>query len=82
LHVLDTAAVDGDFLMTAGGVQPVMRALRKGNLHVVAFHNYMVGEQPSFYFAPFWAKGSPEELATGLESALDAQAAAGKKGKH
>ena len=76
------AAVDGDFIMTAEEVQPVLRALRKGNLHVVALHNHMVGEQPPFYFVHFWAKGSTEELATGLKSALDAQAAAGKKGKH
>lgn len=78
----ELAAVDGDFIMTAEEVQPVLRALRKGNLHVVALHNHMVGEQPPFYFVHFWAKGSTEELATGLKSALDAQAAASKKGKH
>lgn len=75
------AAVDGDFIMTAEEVQPVLRALRKANLHVVALHNHMVGEQPSYYFVHFWAKGSTEDLATGLKSALDAQAAS-KKGKH
>jgi hypothetical protein len=77
----ELAAVDGDFIMTAEEVQPVLRALRKANLHVVALHNHMVGEQPSFYFVHFWAKGSTEDLATGLKSALDAQAAS-KKGKH
>ena len=56
--------------------------LRKANLHVVALHNHMVGEQPAFYFTHFWAKGSTVDLATGLKSALDAQAAAAKKGKH
>ena len=78
----DLAAVDGDFVMTAEEVQPVLRALRKGNLHVVALHNHMVGEQPPFYFVHFWAKGPTEDLATGLKAALDAQAAVGKKGKH
>jgi len=78
----DLAAVDGDFIMTAEEVQPVLRALRKANLHVVALHNHMVGEQPPFYFTHFWAKGPAADLATGLKSALDAQAAAGKKGKH
>lgn len=77
----ELAAVDGDFIMTAEEVQPVLRALRKANLHIVALHNHMVGEQPSFYFVHFWAKGSTEDLATGLKSALDAQAAS-KKGKH
>src|SRR5947209_9998151 len=78
----ELAAVDGDFIMTAEEVQPVLRALRKANLHVVALHNHMVGEQPAFYFTHFWAKGPAADLATGLKSALDAQAAASKKGKH
>jgi len=77
----ELAAVDGDFIMTAEEVQPVLRTLRKANLHVVALHNHMVGEQPSFYFVHFWAKGSTSELATGLKSALDAQAAS-KMGKN
>jgi hypothetical protein len=67
------AAVDGDFIMTAPEVQPVLRALRKGGIHVVALHNHMVGEQPAFYFTHFWGKGSTESLARGLKSALDAQ---------
>ena len=78
----ELAAVDGDFIMTAEEVQPVLRALRKGNLHVVALHNHMVGEQPAFYFAHFWGKGPSADLATSLKSALEAQAAAGKKGTH
>jgi hypothetical protein len=78
----ELAAVDGDFIMTAEEVQLVLRALRKANLHVVALHNQMVGEQPSFYFVHFWAKGSAQDSASGLKSALDAQAAAGKREKH
>jgi hypothetical protein len=77
----ELAAVDGDFIMTAAEVQPVLRALRKANLHIVALHNHMVGEQPALYFTHFWGKGPAEELARGLKSALDAQkAAAGGKG--
>jgi hypothetical protein len=76
------AAVDGDFIMTAEEVQPVLRALRKAHIHVVALHNHMVGEQPAFYFTHFWGKGKPEELARGLKSALEAQAKAGKGGGH
>src|SRR5262249_45583705 len=72
------AAVGGDFTMTAAEVQPVLRALRKGHLHVVALHNHMVGEQPPMYFVHFWGKGPAEELARGLKGALDTQAAAGK----
>src|SRR5207249_8680961 len=65
-----SAAVDGDFIMTAAEIQPVLRALRKGGLHVVALHNHMVGEQPAFYFTHFWGKGPPAELAAGVKSAL------------
>ena len=76
----ELAAVDGDFIMTAAEVQPVLRALRKAGIHIVALHNHMVGEQPAFYFTHFWGNGSAEELARGLKSALDAQAGAGKHG--
>jgi hypothetical protein len=69
------AVVDGDFIMTAEEVQPVLRALRKADIHIVALHNHMVGEQPAFYFTHFWGKGPARELARGLRSALDAQKA-------
>jgi hypothetical protein len=73
------AAVDGDFIMSGEEVQPVLRALRKAGIHVVALHNHMVGEQPAFYFTHFWGKGSVAELAKGLESALKAQAGGSKE---
>jgi hypothetical protein len=75
----ELAAVDGDFIMTAEEVQPVLRALRKADIHVVALHNHMIGEQPAFYFTHFWAKGKAEDLARGLKSALDAQKGATKE---
>jgi hypothetical protein len=74
----ELAAVDGDFIMTAEEVQPVLRALRKSNINIVALHNHMVGEQPAFYFTHFWGKGPAQELAKGIKSALDAQKGAGK----
>ncbi len=77
----DLAAIDGDFIMTADEVQPVLKALRKGNIHIVALHNHMIGEQPAFYFAHFWAKGPAEELARGFQGAIDAQAQAAKQAK-
>jgi hypothetical protein len=67
------AAVDGDFIMTASEVQPVLRALRKAGIHVVALHNHMIGEQPAFYFTHFWGKGAAQELARGVKAALQAQ---------
>jgi hypothetical protein len=77
----EVAAVDGDFIMTAEEIQPVLRALRKANIHIVALHNHMTGEQPPYYFTHFWGKGPAADLAQGVKSALDAQAAAGKGGK-
>jgi hypothetical protein len=77
----ELAAVDGDFIMTATEVQPVLRALRKAGIHVVALHNHMVGEQPAFYFTHFWGKGKAADLAHGVKSVLDAQKQAAT-GKH
>jgi hypothetical protein len=76
----DLAAVDGDFIMTAREVQPVLRALRKADIHIVALHNHMIGEHPAFYFTHFWGKGPAEQLARGVRSALDAQQTVGAKG--
>src|SRR5262249_29763375 len=76
------AAVDGDFIMTAAEVQPVLRALRKGGIHIVALHNHMIGEQPAYYFTHFWGKGPAGELARGVKAALDAQEGARKVKGH
>jgi hypothetical protein len=78
----DLAAVDGDFIMTAAEVQPVLRALRKANIHIVALHNHMTGEQPAFFFTHFWGKGATRDLARGLKAALEAQKKAGAAGGH
>lgn len=69
------AAVTGDVIMTADEVQPVLRALRQADFHVVALHNHMVGEQPAFYFVHFWGKGPAAGLAQGFRRVLDAQSA-------
>lgn len=69
----ELAVVDGDFIMTGEEVQPVMHALRKAGIRIVALHNHMIGEQPQFFFLHFWGKGSTHELAQGVRAALDAQ---------
>lgn len=71
----DLAAMDGDFIMRVDEVQPVLRALRKAGIHIVALHNHMIGTQPDFYFTHFWGKGKASDLARGFRAALDAQAA-------
>lgn len=77
----DYAAVDGDFIMTAEEVQPVLTTLRKHGIHVVALHNHMAGERPAFYFTHFWGKGPVQKLAEGLKAALDAQKIAAPAGE-
>ena len=72
------AAIDGDFMMTAEEVQPVLHALRKAGIHVVALHNHMMDERPAFFFTHFWGTGKAEELARGFRAALDAQARVGR----
>jgi hypothetical protein len=76
------AVVDGDFIMSAAEVQPVLRALRKADIHIVALHNHMIGEQPAYYFTHFWGKGPAKDLARGLKSALEAQVAVAKANGH
>lgn len=68
------AAVDGDFIMTADEVQPVIRALRAHDIHVVALHNHMIGEEPAFYFLHYWATGRAIDLADAVRSAMNEQA--------
>jgi hypothetical protein len=72
------AAIDGDFIMRAAEVRPVLQALRKAGIHVVALHNHMMGEEPNFFFTHFWGKGKAADLAHGFRVALDAQAVADK----
>ena len=72
------SVMDGDFIMTADEVQPALRALRRGGIHVVALHTHMTGEEPTFYFAHFWGKGKTADLARAFRAALDAQAPAKK----
>jgi len=67
------AAIDGDFIMTAENVQPVLHALSKAGIHIVALHNHMIGTEPDFYFTHFWGKGKSTDLARGFRTALDAQ---------
>ncbi len=69
------AVVDGDFAMYEKEVQAVLKALRKAGISVVALHNHMIGEEPRVVFLHFWGTGPAADLARGLRSALDAQAA-------
>jgi hypothetical protein len=47
----DNAAVAGDVAMLTNEVTPVLKALRKNGLDVVAIHHHMVGTEPTILFS-------------------------------
>ncbi len=71
----DQAVVDGDFAMLENEMQPVLKAMRKGGINIVAIHNHMISDTPHYYFMHYWGKGEAQDLAKTIKQALDAQAA-------
>ena len=67
----ENAAIAGDVAMKAEEVTPVLKALRKNGLDVVAIHHHMTGTQPTIYFLHYWGTGPAEKLAAGFKAALD-----------
>jgi hypothetical protein len=65
------AAITGDFLVTGDEVNPLIRALRAGDIEVTAIHNHMLDEQPRMFFIHFWANDDALKLARGVREALD-----------
>ena len=65
------AAITGDFVMTAGEVNRVIRALRANGIEVAALHGHMLTETPRLFFMHFWANDDAMKLARGLRAALE-----------
>ena len=61
----------GDVAMLESEVTPVLKALRKNGLDVVAIHHHMTGDRPVVIFLHYWGRGSAEKLALGFKAALD-----------
>ncbi|HKH02320.1 MAG TPA: DUF1259 domain-containing protein [Bradyrhizobium sp.] len=70
------AAITGDFLVTGNEVNPLIRALRAGNIEVTAIHSHMLNEQPRLFFIHFWANDDAMRLARGVRTALETTAIA------
>lgn len=70
------AAITGDFVLRAGEVNPVLRALRSHGIDVTAVHSHMLDEEPRLFFMHFWAVDDAAKLAEGLRAALDVVSAA------
>jgi hypothetical protein len=66
----DKAAITGDFVLTAGEVNPVIRTLRDGGIAVTALHSHMLGEEPRLFFMHFWANDDVLKLTRALHAAL------------
>jgi hypothetical protein len=65
------AAIAGDVAMLESEVTPVLNALRKNGLQVVAIHHHMTNEQPMIIFLHYWGTGPAETLASGFKAAVD-----------
>jgi hypothetical protein len=70
------AAITGDFLVSGDEVNPLIRALRAGDIEVTAIHSHMLDEQPRMFFIHFWANDDAVKLARGVRTALDKTAVA------
>jgi len=70
------AAITGDFLVTGNEVNPLIRALRAGDIEVTAIHSHMLDEQPRMFFIHFWANDDALKLARGIRTALETTAVA------
>jgi len=67
----EDAVVAGDVAMLEGEVTPVLKALRKNGLDVVAIHHHMTEEQPLVIFLHYWGRGPAEKLANAFKAALN-----------
>jgi hypothetical protein len=67
----DQAAVAGDVAMLESEVTPVLKALRRNGLDVVAIHHHMTADRPMIIFLHYWGTGPAEKLATGFKAAVD-----------
>ena len=66
----ENAAVAGDVAMLEREVTPVLKALRRNGLDVVAIHHHMTGARPMIIFLHYWGTGSAAKLAEGFKAAL------------
>ena len=58
-------------------LQPVLKALRRAGIAVVAIHHHMTHEEPRVIFLHYWGTGPTEALAKGLRAAFDETREAG-----
>ena len=67
----ENAAIAGDVAMLAKEVTPVLKALRKNGLQVVAIHHHMTETSPTIFFLHYWGTGPADQLARAFKTAVD-----------
>ena len=67
----DKAAIAGDVAMLESEITPVLKALRKSGLDVVAIHHHMTADRPMVIFLHYWGTGPAERLAQGFKAAVN-----------
>jgi hypothetical protein len=67
----EKAAIAGDVAMLETEVTPVLRALRKNGLDVVAIHHHMTNDRPVVIFLHYWGTGPADKLAMGFKAAVN-----------
>ena len=65
------ALVAGDVAMLAHEVTPVLKALRRHGIDIVAIHHHMTGTEPTVYFLHYLGSGPSDTLARGVRAAID-----------
>src|SRR5262245_6973495 len=67
----EKSAIAGDVAMLESEVTPVLKALRKNGLDVVASHHHMTSDRPMIIFLHYWGTGPAEKLASGFKAAVN-----------
>lgn len=65
------AAIAGDVAMLEGEVTPVLQALRRNGLDIVAIHHHMTADRPMIIFLHYWGTGPADTLASGFKAAVN-----------
>jgi hypothetical protein len=66
----DNAVVDGDFAVTEDELQPVLKALIKDKINIVAIHSHMTHEEPRIMFFHYWGRGRAKDLANAVKGGI------------
>jgi len=67
----DKAAIAGDVAMLESELTPVLKALRKNGLDIVAIHHHMTADRPMIIFLHYWGTGPADKLASGFKAAVN-----------